>query len=320
MISAMNAGPNGTTEAPSRLLPGLGRPVSRVILGMSAPAADLPALWDRYVELGGNAFDTARWYPDEVGLGRWLAQRPDRDDLVIVGKGAHPAYQEGPPRVHPSEFEADLLESLERLGRDRIDVFLLHRDDETVPVGEIMTALARHRAAGRIGATGGSNWTTERLAEANAWAVAHGVPPFDASSPNLALACPVRAPWPGCVTAGDTPSMAWYERTKLPLISWSPLARGYFADPIAVVDEAPAATAAFDSPANRARRARAQRLAVDLGATANQVALAWLLNQPFPTWATIGATTIPQLDESMAAAALSLTGEQVRWLTTGETQ
>lgn len=328
MIVAMRERLEAPVALRSAVLGGLGHPVSRIILGMSAPAADLPGLWDRYVELGGNAIDSARWYPEEADLGEWLAGRADRDDLIIIGKGGHPTSQDGRPRLHPNQIGSDLFESLDRLGRDRIDLFLLHRDDETVPVGEIMSALAEHRAAGRIRATGGSNWTIERLAEAGAWSIANGVPPFDASSPNLALACPIRAPWPGCLAACDPASLAWYQRTQMPLISWSPLARGYFTDPALPgagahppdrppEDDAPAATDAFDSPTNRAHRTRARALATELGVTTNQVALAWLLDQPFPTWATIGATTVPQIEESLAAADLRLTAEQVRWLTEG---
>jgi aryl-alcohol dehydrogenase-like predicted oxidoreductase len=298
-----------------RYLPALGRPVSRVILGMSAAPEDLPSLYDRFVELGGNAIDTARWYPDEPILGTWLARRHDRDELVIVGKGAHPATQDGPQRVSRRAIKEDLLASLERLRTDWIDVFLLHRDDESVPVGEIMTALAEHRAAGRIRAAAGSNWSTERLAEANAWALANGLPGFDASSPNLSLAVPTRPPWPDCRTAGEPVSLVWYERTQLPLFAWAPLARGYFG-PSPSEDDV-AATAAFDSPANRERRERARELAAELGLTATQVALAWVLSQPFPTWAVIGARTVAELEESAAATDLHLTPEQVRWLSSG---
>ncbi len=130
------------------ILPRVERPVSRLILGQSAPAEVLPALYDRFVELGGNAFETARWYPTEPVLGQWLAGRADRGELFVATKGCHPAVQDGPPRVNPEAIRTDLTESLERLGLDRLDLFLLHRDDETVPVGEIMTALAEQRAAG----------------------------------------------------------------------------------------------------------------------------------------------------------------------------
>lgn len=295
---------------------------------MSASPEELPPLYDRFVELGGNAFETARWYPDEPVLGQWLAGRSDRDELVVIGKGAHPASQNGPPRVNAAAIAEDLAVSLETLQTDRIDLYVLHRDDPTVPVGEIMTALAEHRASGSIGATSGSNWSTDRLAEANTWASGHGLPPFDASSPNLSLAVPTRPPWQGCLTAGDPASLAWYQWAQLPLFAWAPLARGYFSSqPVDVapirrhalipLDEDIDAAMAFDSPANRERRERARTLAVELGVSANQLALAWVLNQPFPTWAVIGARTIDQLEESVAAADLELSSDQVRWLAAG---
>ncbi len=328
MIVAMRQGPRPPLACPSRPLGGLDRPVSRIILGMSAATDDLPRLWDAFVELGGNAIDSAHSYPNEVSLGRWLAGRPDRDELIIVGKAGHPHRQGGQPRIRPADIEQDLVESLDRLGRDRIDLFLLHRDDETIPVGEIMSALADHRAAGRILATGASNWTTDRLAEADGWAKAHGLPPFDASSPNLSLAVPISAPWPGCLTAGDPVSLAWYEREQLPVISWSPLARGYFADSDDAGERARpsgpdqelefrAATQAFDTPDNRSRRERARALAAQLGVSTNEIALAWVMNQPFPTWATVGAVSISQIAQSIAACGLALTVDQVRWLADG---
>lgn len=311
------------------ILPGLDRSISRIVLGMSAASEELPPLYDRFVELGGNAFETARFYPAEGVLGEWLAGRSDRDELVVIGKGAHPASQDGPPRVTPADIAADLAFSLKTLRTDRIDLYVLHRDDPAVPVGEIMTALAEHRAAGRIGATSGSNWSTGRLAEANAWAIEHGLPPFDASSPNLSLAVPTRPPWQGCLTAGDPASLEWYERTQLPLFAWASLARGYFsAEPVDLapirrhgmipLDQDNDAASAFDSADNRQRRERARTLAGELGVTANQVALAWVLRQPFPTWAVIGARTVAELEESVAAADLELSPDQVRWLSSGD--
>lgn len=311
------------------ILPRVERPVSRLILGQSATAEDLPRLYDRFVELGGNAFETARWYPTEPVLGDWLAGRNDRDELFVITKGCHPAVQDGPPRVNPAAIRQDLAESLARLRIDRVDLFLLHRDDETVPVGEILTALAEQRAAGRIGAAGGSNWTTSRLEAAAAWARDHDVPPFEVGSPNLALALATRPPWSGCVVAGDPGSLAWYTARQLPLLAWSALARAYFVEGAAATAQGTtfgagaravdiAATEAFDSAANRERRERARALGLELGLTANQVALAWVLNQPFPTRAIVGVRTIPELEEAAAVADLRLTRGQVRWLADGD--
>ena len=309
------------------ILPRVDRPVSGIVLGQSAPAEELPGLYDRFVELGGNAFETARWYPTEPVLGRWLAGRSDRADLFVITKDCHPAVQDGPPRVNPEAIETDLTESLDRLGLDQVDLFLLHRDDEAVPVGEIMVALAEQRSAGRCRATGGSNWTTDRLAAANEWAAAHSVPAFDVGSPNLALALATRPPWGGCVVT-DAAGRAWYERTQLPHMAWAALARAYFVEGAATRAQGTAfgtdaravdvaATEAFDSPDNRERRERARLLGRVLDLTANQVALAWVLNQPFPTRAVIGVRTIAELDEAAAATDLRLTPEQVRWLADG---
>ncbi len=222
----------------------------------------------------------------------------------------------------PEVIARELGESLDRLGLDRIDLLFLHRDDPSVPVGELLTALEAERMAGRVAAYGASNWTTGRLAEADAWARSRGIPGFAASSPNLSLAVPVRPPWTGCVTAGDPASLAWYERTAMPLVAWTPLARGWFADP--PPDPATLSLAdadvleAFDSAVNRERHDRARALASRIGATATQVALAWLLHRPFPTWAVVGARSVAEVEESAAAAHLRIGPSELGSLYAGD--
>ena len=102
------------------------------------------AIFDDFVERGGTTFDTAYIYGGGRGeklLGQWITSRGNRDEVVVIGKGAHAALR---PRVdHPA---AD--ESLERLQTDHVDLYLMHRDNEEIPVSEFVDVLDEHFKAG----------------------------------------------------------------------------------------------------------------------------------------------------------------------------
>jgi aryl-alcohol dehydrogenase-like predicted oxidoreductase len=275
----------------------LGRDVSRLVLGTMLLAESGPEVLDAYVAAGGNAIDTARVYGDgksERMLGEWLAANPGvRERLVIVSKGAHPDGEV--KRVTPDQIERDVRASVELLG-GAVDVYLLHRDDPSVPVGRIVECLAGLREAGLIAAYGTSNWTTPRIDEANAWASANGLDGFCMSSQHLSLAVQNEEQWPDTRSANDPDLFAWHERTQTPLLAWSVQARGYFfgrtGDEVLRV---------YDNEVNRERRRRAERLAERLGRSTAQVALAWVLAQPFPVYACFGARTGDQVREAFAA-------------------
>jgi len=186
---------------------------------------------------------------------------------------------------------------------------MLHRDDPSKPVGPILEALEEHRRAGRICSYGASNWSTERLDEAARYAAEHGLQGFTTSSVHLTLAAWTEPPWPESLGARDAASLAWYERTQLPLLAWSPAAAGLFAG-------APEADVArvFDTPANRERRRRAAELGGRLGATPTQVALAWLLHRPFPVLPIVGPRTVAELEESAEALELELSDDDLAFL------
>jgi 1-deoxyxylulose-5-phosphate synthase len=285
----------------------LGRPVSRLVLGTMLVAQDV---LDEWVRLGGNIVDTARVYGDgdsERALGRWLSDRPAvRDELIVLTKGAHPEGDRA-RRVTPEDIAADLAESTERLGRG-VDLYLLHRDDPALPVGPIVECLNEHRAAGRLHAFGVSNWTVERIDEANAFAAAHGLEGFCCNSPQLSLARQNEEHWPGTMPATNE-VRAWHDRTQMPMFAWSAQARGFFAG-----HESESAVRVYDNEFNRERRKRASSVAARRDCSANQVALAWVLAQPYPVYAVIGPRTVAQLHEAVDALAISLTDDEVRWL------
>jgi aryl-alcohol dehydrogenase-like predicted oxidoreductase len=272
--------------------------MSRLVLGTMLLTESEDGVLDEYVRLGGTALDTARVYEggeSERALGEWLSRQPSslRERLVIVSKGAHPNGDR--KRVTPDEIERDLRTSVELLGGP-VDVYLLHRDDPSVPVGTIVEALNGLREAGLIGAFGTSNWTTERIDEANAWAGANGLEGFCLSSQHLSLAVQNEEQWDDTRSANEPEMFAWHERTQTPLLAWSAQARGYFFG-----RDGSEVLRVYDNDVNRERRRRAEQLGERLGFTASQVALAWALDQPFPVYACFGARNPDQVREAFGA-------------------
>ncbi len=303
---------------------GIDRPVSRLVLGTMAYRpepeeryAHWAGMLDAFVAAGGNMFDTAHTYGggrSEQTLGRWLRERGNREQVLILDKGAHP--QAGQPRrVTPDAIDADIAESLERLQTGYVDLYLLHRDDPSVPVGPIVECLNRHVAAGRLRAIGGSNWTSGRIDEANAYADAQGLRPFTASSPNLSLAVAGEPLWPDCVTV-DAQELRWYRERQFPLLSWSSQSRGFFSGRFSPEqrDIDPDVTRAFYSDGNWERLRRARELAARKGTTPTRVALAWVLRQPLPTFPLIGPLKPEELGDSLAALQVALSEEERQWL------
>ncbi|MDI7276278.1 MAG: aldo/keto reductase [Anaerolineae bacterium] len=295
---------------------GIDLPVSRLVMGtMVLAERNLPfacALLDHFVELGGNCLDTAYVYRTEGIVGQWLKLRGNRRQVVLIAKGAHT------PHCDPESLTRQLYESLDRFGTDYVDLYLMHRDNPGVPVGEFVDCLNEHRRAGRIRAFGGSNWTIERLEAANAYARARGLAGFAASSPNLALAVWNEPAWEGCLSADDAASRAWYGSTQMPLFAWSSQAGGFFSGrfrPGQSEDPALCRVArVWFNDGNWRRLARAQELGERKGASALQVALAYVLCQPLNVFALIGPRSIEETRTSVQALGIALTPQELRWL------
>ena len=181
--------------------------------------------------------------------------------------------------------------------------------------------------AGRIRVFGGSNWTHQRLAEANAYAAAHGLRPFSVASPNLALAVPNEPMWLDCVSiAGDGEAQAWYQQTRMPVFAWSSQGSGFFSGryrPDMTWGATPAARSVirvYYSPANWERYRRAAELAERKGCTLRQVALAWVLHAPREIFALIGPATVAELEDCLGALDVELTPDEVSWLNLDSSQ
>jgi aryl-alcohol dehydrogenase-like predicted oxidoreductase len=274
--------------------------------------AHTSAIFDHFFSQGGNVFDNGYLYGGgalEGRFGKWVENRGIREDVVIITKGAHTPY------CDPESLSRQLLESLERQRTDYADIYMMHRDNPDVPVGEFVDVLDEHFRAGRIRVFGGSNWTPERFDAANAYARANGRAEFSVLSNHFGLAEAYDVPWAGCEHATDAASKAWLEERQIPLLPWSSQARGFFAGRARKgVPGDPELMRCYYSDENFERLARAERLGAEFGVPATAIALAYVLAQPFPTFPLFGPRTIQEVRSSMAGLAVELTPEQVKWL------
>jgi aryl-alcohol dehydrogenase-like predicted oxidoreductase len=311
-------------------LPQLEKPVSVIGLG-TASRAFTPDTYDRaaellerFLEAGGNCVDTAHIYgfgDSEKTLGRWIHESGRRNELVLITKGCHPAVNRQDifgspwvPRLTPEAIRTDLSESLERLQANTIDLYLLHRDDESVEVGPIIEELNQQQAHGCIRAFGASNWCVERIVEANQYAAGNGLNGFVISSPNLSLAQPKKMLFPGTLFA-DEGTRQWHHTTQFPLLAWSSLATGFMSGrfkPDESSDEN--MTQVYYSEENFERLRRVQELAQSKEATVAQIGLAYVLQQAFPVIALIGPTTVSNLEDALGTLNVELKPEEMKFL------
>jgi aryl-alcohol dehydrogenase-like predicted oxidoreductase len=243
-------------------------------------------------------------------LGQWIASRGVAKDIVVIAKGAHSPY------CFPDAIGAQLDISLERLGLDHAPIYIMHRDNPDVPVGEFVDALTRLHRGGAHRHLGRLELEPPRFAAATDYARANGKLAPTILNNNLSLAVMERPVWPGCVSSNDDATLAFLRERGVVHLSWSSQARGYFL-PEELRDRLPPDTrpeSCFGSDANGERRRRAEDLAERRGVSANNVALAWVLTQPFPSLALIGPRSPGEIASTLPALGVSLAPEEVAWL------
>lgn len=302
-------------EIAKAALPGVEKPVARLIMGVDNQphGAHCLVMFDDYLERGGNCFDTAitygGWGRHEGLLADYLHRRGVREEVVILNKGCHT------PLNHPYFVRKHIEESLRNMRLDYFDVWMLHRDNPELPASAFVDELEQARRDGLIRSYGGSNWSLERVREAQAYAARTGAAGFAAVSNNFSLADMVSPVWGGCIASSTPEYRAYHAEAQLPLMAWSSQARGFFTDRAgpAKRDDAELVRCWY-SEGNFARRERALELAARKGVSGLNVALAYVLHQPFPTFALVGPRTLEETRTLIPGAGLALTPEEVAWL------
>ena len=280
---------------------------------------------DAYVALGGNFIDTARIYGDfasgvqggsEQVLGRWMAERHNRDGIVLATKGGHPV----PGNMHAhrlsrAEVTDDMRRSLDNLRCDRVDVYYLHRDDPSRPVQDIMETLTALVEGGMAAHVGVSNWQPERIAEAMACAERHGLVPISVDQPQFSLARQVKVE-DDTLFQMDARAYRMHVETSMPCVCFSSQAKGFLAKMDAGGEEAlpDKARRRYLCPENLEVLARTQQLARETGLSVAALSLAWLTAQPFSCFPIAGASRLEQVRALAEAGDAVLTAAQRDYL------
>jgi aryl-alcohol dehydrogenase-like predicted oxidoreductase len=284
------------------------------------------SILDAAIEVGITTFDHGWVYGGgacERVFGAWMKKRGNREKLVILDKGCH--HNRDRKRVTPYDIQADIADSLARLGTAYIDIWMFHRDDPAVPVGPLVEALNQAISDGKIRCYGGSNWSRARMEEANEYARKHGLVPFAASSPNFSLADQIDSPWgTDCLTISGPAHASdreWYAKNRMPVFTWSSLARGFFSGRMTRknFEEVKAqfeehTIRCYVCEDNWKRLDRAEELAARYKTTVPQIALAFVLRQDFDSYALVGGWTPEEIRANVSALDLPLTPSDIAYL------
>lgn len=313
--------------------------VSAICLGTAYYGSQLDAstsfgLLDRFSERGGNFIDTAHIYGawdkqgansgcgnSETVIGRWMRKQNCRQQVIVGTKGGHPDFVTGTSGLNQSTLLQHLQESLDHLQTDYIDIYWLHRDDRTIPVEDILGWLQEPVAKGTIRALGCSHWRTDRIAQAKKVAAQFGLPEIQINQISWSLAHPVDLVTNGKFgeqLAMDNETWKFHRINKIPVAAYNSQASGFFASKYnncSILEPnfpAPALAIKFGSKLNVLNRHVASDLATRKGCSINQVALAWLLHQPFLTYPIIGPRNIDQLEDSIGRTGIELNEEEMK--------
>lgn len=294
---------------------GIEKPVSRLVLGADSnfTMPDTAILFDAFFEAGGNAFDTSAAYGHagncEANLGQWIRNRAIREQVVVLEKGAN--Y----PNNHPRGLNEDVQTSLRRTGLDYFDIYMIHRDNTDIPIEEWVDVLNENLAKGYFHAYGFSNFTQARVEAAQAYAQRRGLPGFSAISNNFSLARMLSPVWELCVSSSDPDYREWFEASQTPLMPWSSQARGFFTDRASRENTSSEEfNRCWYSEDNFRRKDRANQLAREKGVEPTNIALAYVLCQPFPTFPLVGPKRHSEIRSTLQALEVELTPAELAWL------
>ena len=311
---------NSRESLPALRIPGLDKELSRVVFGCDnqSDTNHAFAMFDHFYKKGGNVFDTAYIYNNgksDFYLGSWIESRDLREKVVVLGKGAHT------PDCLPEKIRPQLEETLSRMSTSYLDIYCLHRDNESLPVEGFIDTLNELKDEGLIKIFGASNWSLERFKAANDYAKEQGKEGFTILSNNFSLAYMNNPVWPGCFSCSEDDYVDYLKENQIAIFPWSSQARGFFLDSQEFTGAAHVADPnreeqerVWGSADNLERRSRCFELASKKSVDPIQMALSFVLNQEFPSFPLIGPRNFFETESSLEATKIELSKDEVAWL------
>ena len=280
---------------------------------------------DTFAAHKGTTIDTARLYgqdypggpgASEELIGEWLRGSNMRDQMVIVSKGLnHDLTRKS--RYSEKNLWQDLNQSRDALGCETLDLYFLHRDDCQIPVGEIMEMMAPIVTSGAARAIGASNWSIERIEEANKYANKHNLPEFIASEIQWSLAVSTPASFNDeTLFCMNDRSQAWYLKKKLPVFAYSPQAKGLFSKAIAngMENLNTKIRDRFLNATNLKRIEKVRLLSQERDISPAAIVMGYLASHEHPTIAIAGCSNIEQLQDSLTGGNTTITSQEREFL------
>jgi aryl-alcohol dehydrogenase-like predicted oxidoreductase len=287
--------------------------------GTTVSKEDTFAILDRFVEAGGRMLDTADNYPfwvpgctgdeSELAIGSWLAARGNRDQVYLSTKvGARPTVP-GDTTLDSAEglsakaIRTAIEGSLRRLGTDHVDLYWAHIEDRSVPLEETLGAFDELVRDGKVRAIGASNLPAWRLERARNVSLANGWTPYTHLQLRHTYLRP--RPYTRPAEAGHTLTtdehLGYLEDTGVTLWAYNTLMFGAYTREDRPIPEI------YDHPGTTRRLQVLHEVARELGATPNQVVLAWLLADGHVP--IVGVSRLAQLEEAIGATQIKLDDE-----------
>lgn len=271
-------------------------------------------LMDRYVDAGGSFIDTANiysfWIPgfqggeSETVLGQWMHDRKNRSRLFIASKVgfAYPGVELG---LRAGQILNECERSLQRLQTDVIDLYYAHVDDRCTPLEETMEAFDRLIKAGKVRFIGASNFLAWRLEKARMVSRANGWAEYCCIQQRYSYLRPRPGASFGAQISANDDLLDYVKSEGVNLLAYSPLLNGAYTRADRTFQEQ------YLGSDSEARLATLRAVAGELGATANQVIYAWMMQSDPPVIPLMAASTYGQFEEDLGALEISLNEGQM---------